>query len=261
MSDATQTRPSIINEWLDDLRLAVAFLTRIPMPHPDGALPSYFTRAHRVFPLIGAAIGAAVGLVQLALLLVGLPSLAAAALALGAGALLTGGLHEDGLADLADGFGGGRDKASKLEIMRDSRLGTFGALALLVSFVAKVAALAALPTTAIVPSLIAAHALARGVLPAMALALPYARNDGLAANAGRPQAPAAATAAAIAALIALASLPIGAAALGALIATACAVAVSVLAMRQIGGQTGDVLGGTEQIAELTVLLLLAAWFR
>jgi adenosylcobinamide-GDP ribazoletransferase len=261
MSDAAQTRPSIINEWLDDLRLAVAFLTRIPMPHPDGALPSYFRRAHRVFPLIGAAIGAAIGLVQLGLLAIGLPPLASAALALGAGALLTGGLHEDGLADLADGFGGGRDKASKLEIMRDSRLGTFGALALLVSFVAKVAALAALPTAAIVPSLIAAHALARGVLPAMALALPYARTDGLAANAGQPQAPAAATAAAIAALIALASLPISAAALGALLAAICAVAVSVLAMRQVGGQTGDVLGGTEQIAELAVLLLLSAWFR
>src|SRR5262245_47697291 len=162
MSDATQTRPSIISDWLDDLRLAVAFLTRIPMPHPDGALPSYFTRAHRVFPLIGAAIGAAVALVQLALLKVGVPPLAAAALALGAGALLTGGLHEDGLADLADGFGGGRDKAAKLEIMRDSRLGTFGALALLVSFTAKVAVLAALPASVLLPGLIAAHALARG---------------------------------------------------------------------------------------------------
>jgi len=259
MSDAAQTRPSIINEWLDDLRLAVAFLTRIPMPHPDGALPSYFTRAHRVFPLIGAAIGAVVGLVQLALLAIGVPAFAAAALALGAGALLTGGLHEDGLADLGDGFGGGRDKAQKLEIMRDSRLGTFGALALLVSFAAKVAALAALPTSAILPALVAAHALARGVLPAMALALPYARNDGLAANAGRPEAPVAATAAAIAAAIAFICLPTTAAVLSALIAAASAIGVSVLAMRQIGGQTGDVLGGAEQVAELAVLLLLATW--
>jgi len=258
MSDTAQARPQI-SDWLDDLRLAVAFLTRIPMPHPDGALPSYFTRAHRVFPLVGAAIGAVIGLVQLALLATGVPALAAAALALGAGALLTGGLHEDGLADVGDGFGGGRDKAQKLEIMRDSRLGTFGALALLVSFAAKVAALAALPTSAILPALVAAHALARGVLPAMALALPYARNDGLAANAGRPEAPVAATAAVIAAAIAFICLPTTAAVLSALIAAASAIGVSVLAMRQIGGQTGDVLGGAEQVAELAVLLLLATW--
>src|SRR5437763_1531756 len=75
----------------------------------------------------------------------GLPDLAAAALALGAGAILTGALHEDGLADVADGFGGGRDIAAKLEIMRDSRLGTYGALILLVSFAAKLSALAVLP--------------------------------------------------------------------------------------------------------------------
>ena len=71
-----------------------------------------------------------------------MPDLAAAALALGAGAILTGALHEDGLADVADGFGGGRDRAAKLEIMRDSRLGTYGALILLVSFAAKLSALA-----------------------------------------------------------------------------------------------------------------------
>src|SRR5262249_49714707 len=156
------------------------------------------------------------------------------------------------------GFGGGRDKAQKLEIMRDSRLGTFGALALLVSFAAKVAALAALPAATIVPALVAAHALARGVLPAMALALPYARDAGPAGNAGRPEVPVAATAAAIAAAIALICLPVGSAVLSILIAAACAAGVSVLAMRQIGGQTGDVLGATEQVAELAVLLLLAA---
>src|SRR5882757_7332222 len=111
-----------IRDWLDDLRLAVAMLTRIPMPHPDGATPSYLARAHRAFPIVGAAIGGVIGLVYLMLLSAGLPAIATAALALGAGMLLTGAFHEDGLADLADGFGGGRDKATKLEIMRDSRL-------------------------------------------------------------------------------------------------------------------------------------------
>jgi len=126
-----------MNEWLDDFRTAVAFLTRLPMPHPDGAMPPNFVRAQRMFPVVGALIGAAVGLLCLGLRYVGVPDLAAAALALGGSAILTGALHEDGLADVADGFGGGRTLESKLEIMRDSRLGTYGAVGLLVSFAAK----------------------------------------------------------------------------------------------------------------------------
>jgi adenosylcobinamide-GDP ribazoletransferase len=247
-----------MNDWLDDLRNAVAFLTRLPMPHPQGAMPANFIRAQRVFPLVGAAIGAAVGLVCLGLRAAGLPDLAAAALALGAGALLTGALHEDGLADVADGFGGGRDVAAKLEIMRDSRLGTYGALILMVSFVAKLSALAVLPDGFVVRGLIAAHALARGVLPAMAMSVAYARKDGLAANAGRPDFATATIAAALALVIALLSLPWIEAFCAALLAAACAIGMAWLAQRQIGGQTGDVLGGTEQLSETAILLLLAA---
>src|SRR5438128_3253912 len=195
-----------MNEWLDDFKAAVAFLTRLPMPHPDGAMPPNFVRAHRMFPVVGALIGAVVGLICLGLRAVGVPDLAAAALALGASAVLTGALHEDGLADVADGFGGGRDVAAKLEIMRDSRLGTYGALILLVSFAAKLSALAALPDAQIVYGMIAAHALARGVLPVMALNLPYARKDGLAANAGQPDAAVAMVAIVLALVIALLAL-------------------------------------------------------
>ena len=250
-----------MNDWLDDLRTAVAFLTRLPMPHPMGPTPPNFVRAHRMFPLVGAAIGAAVGIVLLGLRLIGVPDLAAAALALGASALLTGALHEDGLADVADGFGGGRDTATKLEIMRDSRLGTYGALILMVSFVTKLSALAALPDAFVVQGLIAAHALARGVLPSMAMRMDYARKDGLAANAGRPDSATAATAGALALLIAVVVLPWREALGAALVAAACAIAMAWLAQRQIGGQTGDVLGGAEQLGETTVLLLLAATLR
>ncbi len=246
-----------INDWLDDLRLAVAMLTRIPMPHPDGASPSYLARAQRVIPLVGAAIGGAIGLFYLAFLATGMPVLAAAALALGAGALLTGAFHEDGLADLADGFGGGRDKAAKLEIMRDSRLGTYGALILLVTFVAKIAALASLPKSAVLTSLIAVHALSRGPLPALALALPYARDDGLAASSGQVDATIAAIAVAIAVGIALLCLPILDAVLAALIGSCAVIAIGVLASRQIGGHAGDVLGGAQQVAEVAILLFLA----
>jgi adenosylcobinamide-GDP ribazoletransferase len=189
---------------------------------------------------------------------IGVPDLAAAALALGASAILTGALHEDGLADVADGFGGGRDVAAKLEIMRDSRLGTYGALILLVSFAAKLSALAAIPDSDVVQSLIAAHALARGVLPWMAMSLPYARKDGLAANAGRPDAATAAMAAALALVIALLSLSFVNALLAAIVAAAGGFGMALLAQKQIGGQTGDVLGGAEQIAETAILVLLAA---
>src|SRR5258707_10261876 len=126
-----------MNDWLADLRPAVAFLTRLPMPHPAGPVPVNFVRAHRLFPVVGAAIGGAVGLVCLGLRAIGVPDLAAAALALGAGAILTGALHEDGLADVADGFGGGGDAAAKLGIMRDSRLRTHGGGGLMGGFVAK----------------------------------------------------------------------------------------------------------------------------
>ena len=247
-----------MNEWLDDLRTAVAFLTRLPMPHPQGPMPQNFVRAHRVFPLVGALIGGAVGLVCLGLRAIGVPDLAAAALALGASAILTGALHEDGLADVADGFGGGRDRESKLEIMRDSRLGTYGALILLVSFVARVAALAAIPDSLVVPGLIAAHALARGVLPAMSMSLPYARADGLARNAGQPDRTIAASAAGIALLIALLVLSWATAFWAAILASLSAAGMVWLARRQIGGQTGDVLGGAEQVAETAILVLLAA---
>src|SRR5258708_33196626 len=115
-----------MNEWLDDFKMATGFLTRLPVPHPDGA---NFARAYRLFPVVGGLIGLAMGVLCLALRQVGVPDLAAAALVLGAGALLTGALHEDGLADLADGFGGGRDVEGKVPIMRESRIGTYCAIA------------------------------------------------------------------------------------------------------------------------------------
>jgi adenosylcobinamide-GDP ribazoletransferase len=233
---------SIIKEWLVDLRAAVAFLTRVPMPHPHGPVLPNFARAHRAFPLVGGAIGAFVGLVYL-VLAAGLPNLAAAALALGAGAILTGALHEDGLADVADGFGGGWDRPAKLEIMLDSRLGTYGALMLLVSFAAKLSALA------------------RGVLPVMAMTMPYARKEGLAATAGKPDQATAITAIALALTVAFVALPWTQALGAAVVAAAAAVAMAVLAQRQIGGQTGDVLGAAEQIAETAILLFLAAHIR
>src|SRR3974390_2223771 len=200
------------------------------MSHPTGAVPDNLTRAQRVFPLVGAAIGAAIGVVFLALISVGIPPLAAAALALAVSALLTGALHEDGLGDVGDGFGGGRDRAAKLAIMRDSRLGTYGALTVLVAFVVKAAALEALAGRAVVPTMVAAHTLGRAAIPMLALAMPLARSDGLG------------IARALASAITFACLPL-ASALGAImIAGLGGAAMAVIAWRQIGGVTGDVYG-------------------
>jgi adenosylcobinamide-GDP ribazoletransferase len=246
----------IIGDWLDDLVAAAAFLTRVPVPHR--ASPPNLARAYRAFPLLGAAIGAAVGAVYLLLLWIGLPTIGAAVLALGAGALLTGALHEDGLADLADGFGGGRDKAAKLDVMRDSRLGTYGSLALMTSFVAKIGALSTLPRSEVIVAMIATHALARAPLAVLAAAMPYARADGLAASAGRPDSLIALTACVVATVIALVALPAATAMTAAFVTAVTAVSLAALAQQQIGGQTGDVLGAVEQVCEVAVLLTLAA---
>jgi len=247
-----------MNEWLDDFKMATGFLTRLPVPHPDGAGPANFARAYRLFPVVGGLIGLAMGVLCLALRQVGVPDLAAAALVLGAGALLTGALHEDGLADVADGFGGGRDVEGKLAIMRDSRIGTYGAIALLVSFATKLSALVTIPDGYVVQSLIVAHALARGVLPVLALELPYARQDGLARASGQPDTTTTAIAGALALLIALLSLSWIDALWAAVAAGISGFVIARLALRQIGGQTGDVLGAAEQVAETAILVLLAA---
>lgn len=245
-------------DWIDDLRLATALLTRVPMPHRDQAMSAGLGRAQRAFPLVGAMIGVVVGLVDLSLLAIGVPALAAAALALGASAALTGALHEDGLADVGDGFGGGGDRAAKLSIMRDSRLGTYGAIVLLVSFSARMSALASLSAATVVPGLVVAHALGRAAIPVLAANMPFARDDGLAKSAGRPETASAMTAILIAVMIALLCLPAKQALLALAVTATVAAAVAVLAWRQIGGVTGDVFGATEQVAETAVFILLAA---
>src|SRR5665213_1986669 len=259
MRDENQsTMAEHFKDWIEDISVATALLTRVPMPHPQGAAPTGLARAQRAFPLVGAMIGLAIGLVDLLLLKTGVPALAAAALALGAGAALTGALHEDGLADVGDGFGGGRDRAAKLSIMRDSRLGTYGAMVLLVGFAAKLAALASLPAAVVVPSLIVAHTLGRAALPVLAMSLPFARDDGLGRSAGRPEAVTAVTAVAIAVVIALLCLTVKGALLAMAVTAAGAAAMAWLAWRQIGGVTGDVFGAAEQVVETAVLLMLAA---
>jgi adenosylcobinamide-GDP ribazoletransferase len=259
MGDENQSKVAgHFRDWTRDISLAIGLLTRLPVPHPASVAPDGMARAQRAFPLVGALIGLAVGLIDRGLLGIGIPALAAAALALGASAALTGALHEDGLADVGDGFGGGRDRAAKLSIMRDSRLGTYGAIVLLVGFSTRLSALASLPVASIVASLVVAHTLARAAIPVLAANMPFARDDGLGKSAGRPDIASAATAVVIAGALALVCLPAKAALLAVMVTVAGAAAMAALAWRQIGGVTGDVFGAVEQVVETAVLVMLAA---
>lgn len=231
------------------------------MAHPDGARPPNLARATRLFPLVGAGIGLAIGVLYEFFIGMNLPGFAAAFLALGLGCWLTGAMHEDGLADFADGLGGSTLER-RLEIMRDSRLGTYGALALIVALGAKAGAMTVLPIHGAIPALVATHALARLSLPAIAHYLPPARADGLSAGAGQPSLNSALIAAAIGVAIAVIALPLGTAINATIAVVAASLAVALLARRQLGGQTGDVLGAAEQAAETAALLVIASsWYE
>ena len=189
----------------------------------------------------------------------GLGQAPAALLALVAAGLITGALHEDGLADTADGFGGGRDRDEKLAIMRDSRQGSYGIIALIATIGLRAVALAAIPGP--IESglaLIAAHAAARAVLPAAMLWLQPAREDGLGAMAGTPGPVTMLVALAIGIFVALGMLGPVRGAVALVLSGIAVAATAALARRQIGGYTGDVLGAFQQIGEIVMLLVAAA---
>jgi adenosylcobinamide-GDP ribazoletransferase len=174
---------------IDHLKVGLIFLTRLPIRYSRPMPVDALARAGWTFPLVGAlvgAIGAAVGALALTAGLGGFP---VALLVIGTTILLTGALHEDGLADMADGLGGGETPEEKLEIMRDSRIGSYGVLALVFSVLLRSAFIGALaegPTGALPAALIAAHAVSRAGLPAILMLLRPARTGGLGAAAGRP---------------------------------------------------------------------------
>src|SRR5689334_7182201 len=232
----------LAGRW-DELRLATGFLTCLPVATPAASPAGALAEASWAFPVVGTAVGL-IGAAAYALAAaLGLPPLAASLVALAATAAATGALHEDGLADSADGLLGGGNRVTRLAIMRDSRSGPYGVLALIFSVGLRAAALAALgDPVRVAAALVAAHAAARGGLPLVLRALDPARDDGLGALAGRPEASIAWTAAAIGAAIALVALRLGAG-MAALIVGGGAIALAAgLARHRIGGYTGDVLG-------------------
>jgi adenosylcobinamide-GDP ribazoletransferase len=242
----------------DEFAIAAGVLTRFPVA-TEPAGPGAIAAAGWAFPLVGGAIGLLCACVFLVAGMLGLTAGLAALLAVGSGIAATGALHEDGLADTADGFGGGDTRERKLAIMRDSAHGTFGVVALVLSVGLRATAIAAIgdPVSAGL-ALIAAHAASRGLLPVAMRSLRPARADGLGAAAGRPSRAVAGAAALIGLAVALTTLGPLTGALALLLAAAAVALAGMLARRQIGGYTGDVLGCFQQIGEIAMLLVAAA---
>jgi adenosylcobinamide-GDP ribazoletransferase len=254
----TSAVPPFLAGWRDDFLASGSFLTRLPLYRLVSIESGLLARSMRAFPLVGVVVGLIGWAVFAAAAALGLPPVATALAALAATVLVTGGLHEDGLADTADGFGGGADRERKLAIMRDSRSGAYGVMALIFSLGLRGAALAALTGSAAGPALIAAHAVSRAGIPLVMRFLAPARPDGLGASAGQPDDAAQAWCAGLAVAAALLCLGLSRGGVAVAVAAVAVAVVGLVARRQIGGHTGDVLGAVQQVGEIAVLLTAAA---
>jgi adenosylcobinamide-GDP ribazoletransferase len=242
-----------------DLCTALAFSTRLPLGCAVRAEGAAVARASWALPIAGAIVGGCGALVLVLAHVVLLLPLPAAALAVVTTMVVTGCLHEDGLADTADGFGGSPSRERKLEIMRDSRIGTYGACAVTASVLLRTSALATLAAPAVAAlGLIAAHAAGRALMPVFMALMPPARRDGLAAEAGVPPATSVVVAGLLGALALALGLGPARGAVALLLLCVTFAAMARLCVRQIGGHTGDVLGALEQAGEVVVLLCAAA---
>jgi adenosylcobinamide-GDP ribazoletransferase len=251
----------MIARELDRLACAAQFLTRLPLPGPRAWSDELLARSARYFPLVGLLVGGVVAAVFLAARQVWPTGALPALLAVAAGVLVTGGFHEDGLADTADGLGGGQTPEQRLTIMKDSRLGTYGALALGLVLAARVGAVAELASGwAVLGAVIAAHGLGRAAAVAVMCVMPYAADPAASklkpvARDVRAHEVAIAVAFGAAPLV---LLPAPTALLAASLGAIAALGPALAARRLVGGYTGDVLGAVEQAFETAFLLGVAA---
>lgn len=249
---------------MNGARVAFAFLTRLPVGDPGAVVHGSLARSAAYFPIVGLIVGVIGGTVLWTAIAVGLPGGLSAGLALGTTVLLTGALHEDGLADTADGLGLAREPARALEIMHDSRIGTFGVLALIFSIGLRWSAVAVLASRSPILGAVAltsCAAMSRAYLPVIMATLPTVRPDGLARSAGRPSAKSV-----------IVGLAFGFAVNGVLvmlsplIVMVASIVVSAVLVflfasfvrSRLGGHTGDILGAAQQVGEISVLLTIAA---
>lgn len=242
---------------------ALQFFTRLPIPRWVGFDPAWLNHASRYFPLVGLVVGA-ITAAAYALTAWLLPAPVAAVLSTAAGIYITGAFHEDGFADMCDGFGGGMSPERVMEIMKDSRIGAYGAIGTICILGLKCTTLAMLPPLTAIAALLAAHPLSRLMATALIWRLEYARAEGKAKPLANKMRTlefliAACTAALPALLLCATGGLIWSALVGGLIAAA-AVSYRLAAMfvRRIGGYTGDCLGAVQQLTEVVFYLAILA---
>ncbi|WP_337996484.1 adenosylcobinamide-GDP ribazoletransferase [Oleispirillum naphthae] len=243
--------------WFDDLLFAVIFLTRVPLHAGNAAKNNPLATAMRTFPLAGAMIGCVGGLAFAAAAALGAPHPLSGVIGVAATVLLTGALHEDGFADIADGFGGGYERERKMEIMRDSRVGTYGGAALVLSLLLRATAAGSMGAWDALAAFVAAGALGRGLIPVSMTLNLSARSDGVGASSGYPTEGSTLTSILLGLLIALLALGPGQGFLCFFVAAAGVSGLAALAKRQIGGYTGDVLGAGAQLVDILVMITVA----
>ena len=271
MPVAPAAGPGLILGVMAHVLSALRFYSRLPVPvfafeAAPHAAPD-FTRVPAAVAFAGAMLGAIAGIVLYVFSAIDLPPLLAALLAIATLVLITGALHEDGLADTADGLGGGQTIERRLEIMRDSRIGSYGASAIVLALAVRATALATLieridpAGAALAVVAVAATSRVAGLLPLWLL--PAARADGAAASVAAPSAGAMVTGILVCLVMTLAAMWVPgvlvlAAAVSVGAALAGAYAVTRLADNTIGGHTGDIAGAAQQAAEAAMLLALVA---
>jgi|SRR5450830_442843 len=243
---------------------ALQFFTRLPVPRWVGFDAAWLQHATRYFPAVGILVGMACAIVYGLAALV-LPQVVAVLLSTAAGIYLTGAFHEDGFADVCDGFGGGMQPARILEIMRDSRVGAYGVIGVVMLVGLKLAALASLPSIQVMPALLLAHPVSRCLAAGLIWRMEYVREEGKA----KPLAQQMSTFEfAVAALTAFLPVVLCAAMgwfawqgllLALLLGFAATIFLAFKFRRRIGGYTGDCLGAVQQLSEIAIYLgLLAA---
>jgi adenosylcobinamide-GDP ribazoletransferase len=246
-----------MSSWPRLFLIAMQFLTRLPAPRDLETNEEELGRAAMFFPLVGMLVGGGGALLHVALLHL-LPPSTCVLLVLVYASFITNAFHEDGLADAVDGFGGGWTRERVLEIMRDSRIGTFGALALIFLVLAKYNLLTALEPSSVWRWLIVAHIAARWTALPLCLWLPYARAEGQGKLVARRVGYGGVAVATVTLLAALALLNWCAAAIAFAIVIVVVAASGWYYRRRLGGITGDCLGATNQVTEVIFYLVAVA---